>query len=108
MTNCVHSSIPTCQVSNAKQQPVSQVSHEEIKKNSIVALYAGDDEDNHGLPFFLGEIINVFDLDNSETDGDADNCKDDDKSDKASKYLVEIHEYIQTKPNVGEPLGKHQ
>ena len=60
-----HSSIPTCQVSNAMHQPLSQFSHEEIKKNCIVASYAGEEGDNHGLPFFLGKVINV--IDNSET-----------------------------------------
>ena len=88
------------------QQPLS----EEIKKNSIVALYAyaGEDEDNHGLPFFLRKVINV--IDNSKTDGDADEGKD--ESDKASKYLVKIHEYIdidiQTENYAGEPTGKFQ
>ena len=56
------------------------------------------------MPFFLGKNINV--IDNSETEGDAD--EDDDVSDKASKYLVEIHEHVQTENNVGEPTGKHQ
>ena len=65
---------------------------------------AGEDEDNHGLPFFLGKVING--INNSENDGDAD--KDDDESDNAPKYLVEIHEYIQTENNAVEPTGKYQ
>ena len=73
------------------QPPLSQFFQEEIKKDSIVALYAEEDEDNHGLPFFLGKVINV--IDNSENDCDAD--KDDDESDNAPENVVEIHEYIQ-------------
>ena len=64
------------------QQILNQFSHKEIKKNSIVALYAGEDEDNHGLPFFLGKVINV--IDNSKCHGDA--VKDDHESDKAPEY----------------------
>ena len=86
------------------QHHLNQFSHEEIKKNSIVALYAGEDEHNHGLSFFLGKVINV--IDNSKTDGDAN--EDDDESDKAPKYLMEIDEYIQTENNTGEPTGKYQ
>ena len=77
--------------SNAMQQSLNQFSLEEIKKRSIVALYAREDEDNHALSCFLGKVINVFD--NSENDGDAD--EDEDESDKAPKYLVEVHEYVQ-------------
>ena len=44
------------------QQPSDQFSHEEIKKNSIIALYANEKEDNNGLPsgFFLGKVLRVF------------------------------------------------
>ena len=59
---------------------------------------------NHGLPLFWGKVVNVFD--NSQNDGDAD--EEDDESDKAPEYLVEIHEYIQTENNAGEPTGKCQ
>ena len=84
------------------QQPLSQFSQEEIKKNSIVALYAWDpeDEDNHALPFFLGKVMNVFDNNENDSDGN--------ESDKAPECLVKIHEYVQTKNNVGQPTGKYQ
>ena len=48
--------------------------------------------------------MNVYD--NSANNGDAD--EDNDESDKAPKYLVEIHEYVQTENNAGEPTGKYQ
>ena len=94
----------TCQVSSATQQPLGQISHEEIKKNSIIAVYAEDDEDNHGLPFFLGKVLSVSNKNEKERDDD----EDDDESDEAPEYLVEIHEYIQTENNDGEPSGKYQ
>ena len=77
---------------------------EEIAKKSIVAVYAEEDEDNHGLPFFLGKVVNAFDK--NERDGDAD--EDDDESDNAPEYLVELHEYIQTENNAGEPTEKYK
>ena len=42
------------------QQPLDQFSPEEINKNSIIALYANEDLDNKGLPFFLGKVLCVF------------------------------------------------
>ena len=72
------------------QQPLDQFSHEEIKKNSIIALYANEDLDNNGLPFFLGKVLRVFNK-NEKHDDDGD---DDGQSDKAPEYYVEIHEYI--------------
>ena len=97
----------TCQASNAIQQPLgqSQVSHTEIKKNSIIALYAGEDDDNHGLPFFLGKVLSVSKQ--NKNDRDDNDREDDDESDEAPKYLVEIHEYIQTENDDGEPSGKY-
>ena len=41
------------------QQPLDQFLHEEIKKNSIIALYANEVEDNDGLPFFLGKVLTL-------------------------------------------------
>ena len=60
------------------------------------------DEDNHGLPFFLGKVLSVYNK--NEEDCDEDN----DESDEAPEHLVEIHEYIQTENNDGEPSGKYQ
>ena len=83
------------------QQPLGQFSHNEITKSSVVALYAGEDEDNHDLPLFLGKMMNVFD--NNENDGDAN------ESNQASEYLVEIHEYIQQQimtANLQENTGR--
>ena len=77
------------------QQPLDQFSHEEIKKNFIIALYANEAEDNKGLPFFLGKVLRVFNK--NEKDDDAD--EDDGQSEKAPEYWVEIHEYIQTEIN---------
>ena len=84
------------------QQPLSQFSHEKIKKNSTVALYVGEDEDHHGLPFFL---INVFDKNEKDIDGAHD--EDNDESDEAPEHMVKIHEYIQTKSNASQPTGKY-
>ena len=89
-----------CQVSNAVQQPLSQFSHEEIKKNSVIALYANEKEDNNGLPFFLGKVLRVF----NKNEKDDDDDEDDKESDEAPEYLVEIHEYIQTEIH-GQPTG---
>ena len=91
------------QVSNAVQQPLSQFPHEEIKKNSVIALYAGEDEDNHGLPFFLGKVLSVSNQNKSDRDED----EDEDESDEAIKYVVSIHDYIQTESNDGKPTGKY-
>ena len=85
------------------QQPLNQYSHEEIETNSIIAVYAGEDEDNHGLPFFLGKVIKV----SKQNENDRDDDEDDDESDKAPEYLVDIHEYIRTENNDGEPTGKY-
>jgi hypothetical protein len=86
------------------QQPLDQFSPEEIKKNSIIALYANEAEDNNGLPFFLGKVLRVFNK-NEENDDDDD---DEGQSDqKAPKYVVKIHEYIQTEINE-QPTGKYQ
>ena len=87
------------------QQPLYQFSHEEIKKNSIIALYANEPEDNNGLPFFLGKVLRVFNKNEKDDDDDDD---DEGQSDqKAPKYVVKIHEYIQTEINE-QPTGKYQ
>jgi hypothetical protein len=87
------------------QQPLNQFLHEEIKKNSIIALYANEPEDNNGLPFFLGKVLRVFNKNEKNDDDDDD---DEGQSDqKAPKYVVKIHEYIQTKIN-DQPTGKYQ
>ena len=74
------------------------------REKSIVAVYAEEDKDNHGVPFFLGKVLSVSNK--NKKDGDAD--KDDDESDEAPEYLVEFHEYIQTENNDGKPSGKYQ
>ena len=85
------------------QQPLYQFSHEEIEKNSIIALYANEPEDNNGLPFFLGKVLRVFNK-NEENDDDDD---DEGQSDqKAPEYVVKLHEYIQTEINE-QPTGKY-
>jgi hypothetical protein len=85
------------------QQPLDQFSPEEIKKNSIIALYANEAEDNNGLPFFLGKVLRVFNK-NEENDDDDD---DEGQSDqKAPEYVVKLHEYIQTEVNQ-QPTGKY-
>ena len=83
------------------QQPLDQFSHEEIKKNSIIALYANEKEDNNGLPFFLGKVLRVFNKNEKDDDDD-----DDGQSDEAPEYYVGIYEYIQTEIN-GQPTGKY-
>ena len=62
----------TCQVNNAIQRPLSQFSHEEIKKNSIIVLDAGEDADNHGLPFFLGKVLSISKQNGNDRDDDED------------------------------------
>lgn len=84
------------------QHPLDQFSHEEIKKNSIIALHANEKEDNNGLPFFLGKVLRVF----NKNEKDDDDDEDDGQSDEAPEYLVEIHEYIQTEINC-QPTGKY-
>ena len=86
------------------QQPLDQFSPEEIKKNSIIALYANEAEDNNGLPFFLGKVLRVFNKNEENDDDDVDEGQSDQK---APKYVVKIHEYIQTKINE-QPTGKYQ
>ena len=83
------------------QQPLYQFSHEEIEKNSIIALYANEAEDNNGLPFFLGKLMRVF---NKNEENDDDEGQSDQK---APEYVVKIHEYIETKINE-QPTGKYQ
>ena len=83
------------------QQPLNQFSHEEIEKNSIIALYANEAEDNNGLPFFLGKVLRVF---NKNEENDDDEGQSDQK---APEYVVKIHEYIQTEINE-QPTGKYQ
>ena len=83
------------------QQPLDQFSHEEIKKNSIIALYANEPEDNNGLPFFLGKVLRVFNKNEKDDDDDDDGQS----HQKAPEYLVELHEYIQTELN-DQPSGK--
>ena len=85
------------------QQPLSQFLHEEIKKNSIIALYANEVQDNNGLPFFLGKVLRVFNKNEENDDDDVDEGQSDQK---APKYVVKIHEYIQTEIN-GQPTGKY-
>ena len=83
------------------QQPLYQFSHGEIKKNSIIALYANEPEDNNGLPFFLGKVLPVFNKNekNDDDEGQSDQ--------KAPEYVVKIHEYMQTEINE-QPTGKYQ
>ena len=83
------------------QQPLNQFSHEEIEKNSIIALYANEDLDNNGLPFFLGKVLRVF---NKNEENDDDEGQSDQN---APKYVVKIHEYIQTEIDE-QPTGKYQ
>ena len=85
------------------QQPVDQFSHDEIKKNSIIALYANEDLDNNGLPFFLGKVLRVFNKNEKQDDDDDDDGQSDED---APEYCVEIHEYIQTEINK-QPTGKY-
>ena len=86
------------------QQPLDQFSPEEIKKNTIIALYANEAEDNNGLPFFLGKVLRVFNKNEKNDDDDVDEGQSDQK---APKYVVKIHEYIQTEINE-QPTGKYQ
>ena len=83
------------------QQPLNQLSHEEIKNDCVIALYANKPEDNNGLPFFLGKVLRVFNKNEKD-----DNDDDDGQSDEAPEYYVEIHEYIQTEINK-QPTGKY-
>ena len=85
------------------QQPLNQFSHEEIEKNSIIALYANEDLDNKGLPFFLGKVLRVFNKNEKDDDDDDDDGQSDEG---APEYYLEIHEYIQTEINK-RPTGKH-
>ena len=85
------------------QQPLYQFSHGEIKKNSIIALYANEVQDNNGLPFFLGKVLRVFNKNEKPDDDDDDDGQSDEE---APEYYVEIHEYIQTEIN-GQPTGKY-
>ena len=85
------------------QQPLDQFSHEEIKKNSIIALYANEPQDNNGLPFFLGKVLRVF---NKNEKDDDDDDHDGQSHQKAPEYVVELHEYIQTEVNE-QPTGKY-
>ena len=82
------------------QQPLDQFSPEEIKKNSIIALYANEVQDNNGLPFFLGKVLRVFNKNekNDDDEGQSDQ--------KAPEYVVKLHEYIQTEVNQ-QPTGKY-
>ena len=86
------------------QQPLDQFSPEEIKKNSIIALYANEAEDNNGLPFFLGKVLRVFNKNEENDDDDVDEGQSDQK---APKYVVKIHEYIQAEIKE-QPTGKYQ
>ena len=52
------------------QQPLYQFSPEEITKNSIIALYANEVQDNNGLPFFLGKVLRVFNKNEKNDDDD--------------------------------------
>ena len=92
----------TWQVRNAMQPPLTQFSPEDIKKDSIIALYANEVEDNNGVPFFLRKVLHVF----NKNEKDDDDDEDDEQSGEAPEYLVEIHEYIQTEIN-GQPTGKY-
>ena len=85
------------------QQPLNQFSHEEIEKNSIIALYANEDLDNKGLPFFLGKVLRVFNKNEKDDDDDDDEGQSDQK---APEYVVKLHEYIQTEVNQ-QPTGKY-
>ena len=85
------------------QQPLSQFSYKEIKKNSVVALYANEPQDNHGLPFFLRKVLCIF---NKNKNYDDDNNNKGQSDQKAPKYVVQIHEYIQTRINE-QPTGKY-
>ena len=85
------------------RQPLNQFSHEEIKRNSIIALYANEPEDNNGLPFFLGKVLRVLNKNEKDDDDDDDDGQSDEK---APEYWVEIHEYIQTEVN-DQPTAKY-
>ena len=57
---------------------IEPISHEAIKKNSVIALYAIEPEDNNGLPFFLGKVLRVF----NKNEKDDDDDKDDEQSER--------------------------
>ena len=85
------------------QPPLNQFSHDKIKQNSIIALYANEDLDNNGLPFFLGKVLRIFNKNERPDDDDDDDGQSDEE---APEYCVEIHEYIHTEIN-SQPSGKY-
>ena len=60
------------QVANAVREGLSEFSSDEIKKGNFVAVYACDDLENCGLPFWIGKVVQVqphVDSGDDEDDG---------------------------------------
>ena len=73
-----------------------------VRKGQIVAVYATEAEENHGLPFWIGKVSKVLP---AEQDSDDDNS---DTDDTEPEDLVEIEEYIQMVNSKGEPTEAYQ
>ena len=88
------------QVANAVSTGLTEFTHDQVKKGNLVAVYSVDENDNHGLPFWIGKVADVLEHAESEDD------EEEDDADIGVTYDIKIEEYRQT--NARGTSGKYE
>ena len=91
------------QVKNAELAGLSGYNCSNVSKGQIVAVYATEEEENHGLPFWIGKVSKVL-----PAREDSDDSKSDTDDTEPEKDMVEIEEYIQMVNSNGAPNEAYQ
>ena len=76
-------------VANAVREGLTEFTSDQIEKGNFVAVYAADERDNHGMPFWIGKVVDVLLHEDSDVE-DGESGDDDHET-----YDIKIAEYHQ-------------
>ena len=76
------------QVRNAELVGLSGYNCSNVSKGQIVAVYATEEEENHGLPFWIGKVSKVLP---AREDSDDSKSDTDDKEPEKASWKIILH-----------------
>ena len=83
------------------KEQVQVYKYDAITAGQFCAVFATEDDENFGYPFWIGKVVSTEDANDDEA------SSNDDESDDFPHGLVKIHDYRQQENSKGEPTGKY-
>ena len=83
------------------KEAVQVYKYDAITTGQFCAVFATEDDENFGYPFWIGKVVSTEDANDDEA------SSNDDESNDFPHGLAKIHDYRQQANSKGEPNGKY-